>query len=362
MPLKLGIDASRANKKQRSGVEKYCYQIIQHLKSVIPAEVQVVLYSKKTLDYGLEELPVNWSSRVLRWGGPLWTQFRLSWEMLVWPTDILFVPGHVFPVVRPPKTIMTIHDIAATEFPEAYNFFERFYSLYPAKLADTCLYKIIVPSNFTKSELMEKFDLNQDKIKVIPHGFIDDLNGQAEKTVLNKCDIQTPYLLYLGRLESKKNVARIINSFDDIKKQYDEMQLILAGKSGYGHEKIEDKIESSSHREDILELGWVSKKEKASLLKYAEVLVFPSLYEGFGFPVLESLSCETPVVASKNTALREVGGGIPYYVDPRSADSIYRGISKALSSSQDKISRGRQKIDEFSWHKAARETAKVLLS
>ncbi|MFB6226633.1 MAG: glycosyltransferase family 4 protein [Candidatus Paceibacteria bacterium] len=362
MPLKLGIDASRANQKERSGVEKYCYQIIQHLKSSIPAEVQVILYSKSTLDYGLEQLPENWSSKVLKWGGPFWTQIRLSWEMLFRPVDILFIPGHVFPLIHPEKTVLTIHDVAATEFPQAYSLFERLYSLYTPKLAQKCLYKIIVPSQFTKDELIEKFNLSQDKIDVISHGFIDDLHNQAEESVLNNFDVQTPYLLYLGRIESKKNVSRIIKSFDKVKENHSDLQLVLAGKPGYGYEEIKAEIEFSSYRDDILELGWVSKKEKASLLTYAKALVFPSLYEGFGFPVLEALSCETPVVASKDSSLQEVGGDVPYYVNPSSVDSISQAIDKAVSCSGNRVEQGRKRIRKFSWDKAARKTVQVLLS
>jgi len=363
MPLKLGIDASRANKKERTGVEKYCFQIIQHLKQVLPAEVQVILYSKTPLNYGLEQLPKNWKNKVLSWPGPLWTQVRLSLEMFCHSPDILFVPGHVFPFLHPYRTVLTIHDVAAAEFPQSYNFFERFYSLYPAKRSKA-LYKIITPSDFTKKQLQQHFSIDSSKIRVIPHGYIENCKGVQDPDVLNKYNVQQPFLLFLGRIETKKNVERIISAYNKLRSEK-KLELVLAGKPGYGYKKIKQKINSSNYEEDIKELGWIDEQDKLNLISNSELLLIPSLYEGFGFPVLEAFDCETPVIASENTSLKEVGGKALFYVDPHSVDSIFQAIEKSLNNQKlrkKKIKIGRERLDKFSWHKAAKKTAKVLLS
>ena len=125
----IGIDASRANHQERTGVEEYAFQLIQHLKEITPDTVQVVLYTDKKLLGKLGELPKNWEEKILNWPFRFWTQIRLSWEMLVKPPEVLFIPAHVFPIIHPKKTVMTVHDIAALKFPESYNWFERWYSV-----------------------------------------------------------------------------------------------------------------------------------------------------------------------------------------------------------------------------------------
>ncbi|MFB6181657.1 MAG: glycosyltransferase family 4 protein [Candidatus Magasanikbacteria bacterium] len=370
MPLRLGIDASRANQEQRTGVEKYCFQIIQHLKEEVPANVQVILYSKRPLNFGLEDLPENWESKVLSWPWRLWTQIRLSYEMVASPVDALFIPGHTFPLFHPKKTILTIHDIAAAKFQQSYNLFERYYSLMPAKMSRS-LSKIIVPSEFTKKELTEEFSVSREKIHVIPHGFNSDYHQEDQspspkQKALNKYDIQKPFLLFIGRLELKKNLPRIIQAFNKIKNgDHSNLSLVLGGKHGYGYKEVKKEIERSKFKQNIKEIGWIDEDFKRDLISQSELLLLPSLYEGFGFPVLEAFSCETPVLASEGTSLEEVGGSAPIYVNPLSVDSIYKGIESALSDRnliENKVKFGKKRLQEFSWEKCARQTAKVLLS
>ncbi len=109
----------------------------------------------------------------------------------------------------------------------------------------------------------------------------------------------------------------------------------------------------------------MDEKDKLNLISAAELLLIPSLYEGFGFPVLEAFDCETPVIASKNTSLKEVGGEAPFYADPHSVDSIFQSIRKCLEDQklkEKKIKVGKERLSKFSWHKSAKRTAKVLLS
>jgi glycosyltransferase involved in cell wall biosynthesis len=372
MSYLIGIDASRANSKQRTGVETYAYQVIQHLKQVLPQEIEVRLYSKEKLDYGLEKLPQNWQSCVLSWPPKrLWTQFRLSWEMYWNPPDVLFVPAHVFPAVHPTKTVMTVHDVATKEFPKSYNFWERFYSLKTAKYSAKHLYKVIVPSKFTKRELLDFSGTSKQKIKVIHHGFKPNFsknnkNKEIEE-VLSKYDIQQPYLFFVGRIEQKKNISRMIEVFEKLKQKGEfQGEFVLAGKAGHGYKKIKNKIKNSPFNSDIKMLGWVSEEEINYLLNQAELLFFTTLYEGFGFPVLEAFSQETPVATSKTTATKEIGGKFAEYSDPESVDSIYGSIKKILEKSepekQKTTKQAKQRVKNFSWKQAAKQTSQVLLN
>lgn len=370
--MKIGIDASRANQQQKTGVGNYAYNIIQELKQIIPAEVQVVLYSKSELQGNLSDLPKNWESEVLSWGVKyLWTQVRLSWEMLINPPDVLFIPSHVFPIIHPEKTVMTVHDIAAARFPESYNFFEKWYSLWSAKWACKNLWKVITPSNFVREELVNHFDLGNKKKKInsIHHGYNKDRLSDVDSSykALGKYNIQKPFLLVLGRIEHKKNILGAVQAFEKLKQnsEFSDMNLVLAGKPGHGYDGIKKNIKISNFSESIIETGWIDDSDIASLISKSKLVLFPSFYEGFGLPMLESFFCKTPVVASKGTALEEVGGNAAIYCNPKDIEDIQNKIEKILSDEglyRKKIKLGKQKLSEFDWKSSVQKTAKVLLS
>jgi glycosyltransferase involved in cell wall biosynthesis len=207
----IGIDASRANHAQKTGVEWYAWHIIEQLKTQntklkTGESLQFVLYSDTPLIGSLGKLPENWESRVLHWPPKrLWTHVRMSWEMFRNPPDVLFVPAHVVPLIHPKKTVMMVHDIAALQFPHTYNWFERWYTLWSAKYALKHLWKIITPSEFTKSELtkLSADSHNLSAIQVVHHGYdrrykkIDDQN--KIQAVLKKYNIKQPFFLSVGR-------------------------------------------------------------------------------------------------------------------------------------------------------------------
>lgn len=368
----IGIDASRANQNQRTGVEEYAFQLIQNWKTIIPEDVRVILYTDQPLQGELAKLPINWTEKVLRWSPRrLWTQIRLSWEMLWYAPDVLFIPAHVFPIIHPRKTVMTVHDIAAARFPETYNWFERWYSLWSAQYAVKKLWQVIVPSEFVKQEILDVFSLsNNDKIKIIPHGFdknfIDAkniLDSSQRENKLKKYNISRPFIMSVGRLEDKKNTVGIIEAFAELKNP--DLKLVLIGKPGYGYDKVQEAVQKSLNKESIIIPGWVSKSDLPSLMSLAEVFVFPSLYEGFGLPILEAFACGVPVIASQGNCLAEVGGEACIYVDPKDKNSLTKAIEKVLLDPDLKnkmIIHGEDRLKKFSWDKSARETWDIVKS
>ena len=171
----IGIDASRANHEEKTGVEWYAWHLIEEFKKIIPDTHRVILYSDEPLRGALSVLPAHWESRVLRWPPRrLWTQVRLSYEMLVRRPDVLFIPAHVCPIIHPDRTVMTVHDIAAVQFPETYSRFEHWYSLSSARYAVKRLWRVIVPSEHVKKQLLAfvQHDVSTPhNIVVIHHGF-----------------------------------------------------------------------------------------------------------------------------------------------------------------------------------------------
>lgn len=365
----IGIDASRANHQEKTGVEWYAFFVIQELKKILPSDVRIILYSDVPLQGELADLPQNWSSKVLSWRPKrFWTQIRMSYEMLFHTPDILFIPAHVFPLIHPKKTLMTVHDVAAYAFPESYNWFERWYSTWSANYAVQKLWKVIVPSEFTKEELLKTAkNKKQNSIFVVHNGFdekfLQHSTHEEIESVLKKYSLQKPYLLSIGRLEEKKNTWRIIKAFEILKQkeEFKNYSLVLIGKPGHGYEKVKETLEHSPVKKDILFPGWIGKNDLPALMQGADLFVFPSLYEGFGIPVLEALAAGTPVLTSEGSSLKEVGGEAVFYVDPNNVEAIAGAISSALSSSQreQKKPQGFERVKAFSWKKCAQEIAEL---
>lgn len=369
----IGIDASRANREKKTGVNWYAYHLIQELKRIVPSHIEIVLYTDKSLVGELAKLPENWTEKVLGWPPKrFWTQIRLSLEMLLNPPDILFVPAHVFPIIHPRRTLMTVHDIAATKFPESYNWFERWYSVWSARFAVKRLWKVVVPSQTVKEDVLEnsRGDKTQlsGKIFAVPHGYDKIYRIIEEKSelkkVLDKYGVSKPYIMTIGRLEEKKNTGRIVKAFDITKKAFGNLQLLLIGKPGHGYEGVRAAINSSPNKEDIVTPGWVDEKDVPYLMNAAEAFVFPSLYEGFGIPILEAMACSTPVIAGSGSSLEEVGKNACVFVSPRNVNQIAKQIDRVLGSEKMKNRlkhAGLERAKDFSWAKCARKTWEILI-
>lgn len=378
----IGIDASRANELERTGVQNYAFHIIEYLIKIVPEHIQVVLYSREPMREPFNHLPKNWTSKVLQWRPKkLWTQIRLSWEMLMHSPDILFVPSHVFPIIHPKKTVMTVHDVGAMRFPQSYHWFERWYTLWSAGAALKRLWKIIVPSEFTRRELIKTLNHEnikaEEKIFVIQHGVCREFSNKSERDVLAalaKYGIRTPFILSVGRLEEKKNTVRLIKAFEFLKKNLPHRQasypllvtgyqLLLIGSPGHGYEKVREAIDESPFKSDIIELGHVDPDDLVYIMNAADVFVFPSLYEGFGLPVLEAMACGTPVIASRGNSCEEVGGSAAFYVNPENVEEIADGIHRVMSDASlhiDLVGKGFERAKSFSWEKCAEKTLDVL--
>ena len=371
--MKIGIDASRAFLKKRTGIEEYSYQVIKHLMSEISHE-EVVLYMRpeQSPDF---ELPVTWRVRRL-WAPRLWTQGRLSLEMLFHPPDVLFVPAHTVPLIHPKRTVVTIHGLEYEFCPESYSWYERLYMRLSIRFSCRVAETIICVSENTKRDVMRLYSVPEGKIRVIYEGYAQKISNPKSQIPHSKSQIQnlkshiqnpkseiqnqnTPYILFIGRVETRKNVARIIEAFVILKERYQiPHRLILIGKPGYGYARIKSKIQNQKSGIPIQEVGYVSEEEKQAWLTGASVFVFPSLYEGFGLPILEAQAAGVPVVTSSTSSLPEIGGEGVVYVDPFSAESIAEGLWSLLgdTSLRDGIlEKATHNVNRFGWAQCAQE-------
>ncbi|EKE25490.1 MAG: glycosyl transferase, group 1 [uncultured bacterium] len=366
----IGIDASRAFLGNRTGIEEYSYQVIKNLRDSLREE-RVVLYlrSNQIVDF---DLPKNWKVNVIKWPR-FWTQLGLSLEMLIHPVDALLIPAHTVPIIHPKNTLVVVHGLEYEFCSEAYSWLEKFYMRLTIRKSCKWANKIISVSENTKRDLMSLYNVPSKKVTVVYEGY--EKNHQSPVTshkslaLREKKSGQLPvtsdkFFLFIGRIETRKNIVNVIMAFELFKERYkNDYKLVFAGRPGYGFEKIKCQITNSKFKDDIIELGYISEEEKWNLLKNADAFIFATLYEGFGIPILEAQSVGCPVVASNNSSIPEVTNSSALLVDPNSPDEIAEKMKKLVLDQDfrdDIIKKGFKNVERFSWEKCAQQIANEL--
>ena len=363
----IGIDASRANKSIRTGVEWYSYHLIEEFKK-IDSKNQYFLYTNEPLTGDLAKCPENFKEVVLKWWLPrLWTLGRLSWEMKFgkYKPDILFVPAHTIPLLQPKKTVVTVHDIGFEHMPSAYKWADKLYHRFTIQFIKRFSDKIITVSHFSKKDLIEFYNILPKKITAIHNGFDNLVYNETVRKQTTK-PIAADYILFIGRLEEKKNIGRLLEAFAVFKKKYpnDSHKLVLIGKKGFGWERFEKIIEKNNLKDIVVIPGWVEEKEIPAWIAHSELFVFPSLFEGFGIPVIQAMACGTPVICSNTTSLPEVAGEAALLFNPEKTEEIASRIAQVLLNPEvaDSLTvKGERQSRKFSWRKCAEETLDVLI-
>ena len=355
----IGIDASRANKPIKTGTEWYAYNLIEHLKKIIPASVTVRLYTSSPLIGSLGEVPANWEICLLRWPLPyFWTTIRLAVEMIMRPPDVLFLPCSGFPLRLPRSVVTTIHDIGFDRFPELYKPIQVYYHKHAVRRALKRCRIILTISEFTRQELKDVYGTIKPAVQVTPLAadekkFYYPIADEEIRRMKENYKLDRPYFLYIGRVESKKNIGRLLKAFALVGRVGREAELVLVGPDGRGSEALTDLLGG------VKRIKWLADKDLAPVLAGALALVFPTLYEGFGIPIVEAMAVGTPVLTSDRGANKEVAGDAAILVDPEDVRSIADGlvqISRNSDLRQSLITKGLARSRQFDWDKTANLT------
>ena len=356
----IGIEASRANRSQKTGVEWYSYLLIQEMKALPESERHSwLLYSNHPLAKGLEKGSNNWHERRLVWPPKyLWTQARLSWEMLNRAPEVLFVPAHVLPRFSPKRSVVTIHDIGFHRFPELYPKRQVSYHEWATKDIVKHAAKIITVSEFSKQEIVECHGADPENI------FVTHLGLNHDKYIPGEKNTDRPYALFDGRLETKKNIVNLIHGFNTWKASVDSpLELILAGMPGTGFNEIQKAIDGSAVKNYIHLPGYISEEHKIKLLQGASMYIQPSYYEGFGLPPLEAMACGTPVIASLGNSMLEVlGEENALFFAPDDQDALMKGFDMMndKKTREELIHKSLTRAKDFTWKKTAEQTLNIL--
>lgn len=370
----IGIDASRADRLHRTGVEWYAWHLIQALKR-LPEQAahNWLLYSHQSLSPELGEAPMNWHERVLSWPPKfLWTQIRMSVELWRHRPDMLFIPAHVLPRVLPRRTIVTVHDVGFLRHPELYQPIQRFWQSMSTRDMLRRATRILTVSEYSKQEILHFYNVDADRIKVVYPG-VDHLSQEEvtpfeKQDVINRYRITGHYFLYIGRLEAKKNILTLIEGFRRYKEDHglgDPLSLVLAGVPGEGYDQIQKAIERSGLGSAVIQAGYVAEEDKRALLAGAVALVHPSWYEGFAFSCLEAQLMSCPVVCSRAGALPEVvGTDNALWFDPADPEALAHALDQIT---RDEVLRtqlreaGQEWVKRYTWQRAAEDVLDEIL-
>lgn len=368
--MTIGIDASQANRIMKTGTERYAHTLLRSL-AAIDRTTSYRVYSNTPLVEDLRNLGANFTECVLRWPPRrLWTLLRLSLAMAVHPPTVLYMPAHVLPLVHPRRTATMVHDVGFLRHPELYAKKEVLYHTFALRLALRSATAILVPSVFSKEELIDFAPSAASRIHIVPHGFEREAFRPAASSDVDRVRtnyaIAAPYFLFVGRVQAKKNAPRILEAYARFvqERPSDPTLLVFAGQPGFGFIAMEQYIAEHRLTSRVIITGYVPQHDVVALLTGSRAFIFPSLYEGFGFPVLEAQSVGVPVLTSARASLPEVGGDAAYYVDPTSVEAIANGmreLNENESLRAELQARALKNLERFSWETAARRTRDLLL-
>ena len=360
----IGFDGSRAFNKHKTGTENYSFQLLQHL-SKIDTENNYVIYIRPGFEIE-KGWPGNFKFKVLNFK-LLWTQVGLALSTFTDPLDVLFVPSHTLPLIRKPglKTVLTVHDLGAQYLPQYHQLKQRLYLSFVTSQQLSSATKLIAVSQATKDDLHKQIGIPTAKISVIYEGVNHDLKpikGDILRDTLRQYDLSANnYFLFIGTIQPRKNLERLINAYGKLFTPK-APQLVLAGSRGWLSDEIYKLPAQLKIASAVKFLGYVPDQHLPALYSGATAFVFPSLFEGFGLPVLEAMACRCPVITSNLSSLPEVAGRGAILVDPYSVDDISQAMSKVMNPEfrmklQEK---GFKQVKRFSWEKTARETLQIL--
>lgn len=371
----IGIDASRADALEKTGVEWYAWHVIQALKGAAGQEAHSwLVYSPHSVSSELGEMPANWHERSLHWPlKRLWTQIRLSIEQWKHKPDVLFVPAHVLPQVFPRRSVVTIHDVGAFRLPQLYSASERFWQKYATKRMLRQAGRVLTVSEYSKQEIVQYCKVDPDRIVVIYPG-VDhlgnaDISSTERQQVIDRYRISGSYFLYVGSLNTKKNIQNLVEGFRRYKEDRglgDPVSLVLAGAPGEGYGAIQSAIEKTKLGSMIIQTGYISEADKRVLMAGAIALVHPSWYEGFGFTPLEAMSLGCPVICSRVGSLPEVVGvENALWFDPADPEGIEDCLNQIVRDEAFRSglrAQGRAWVARYTWKQTAEQILEALTS
>jgi glycosyltransferase involved in cell wall biosynthesis len=387
--MRVGIDYTAAV-RQGGGIGRYTRELVTALLALVGQDTilphQYVIFAATgglpTGSWGLEAERLRASSihhpassvqfRTLSlsddWLARLWHRLRLPIpvETITGPLDVFYSPDFVLPPTRrATRTLLTIHDLSFLHYPDHFvpKLVRYLSQVVPRSIARAD--RVLVDSQATRADLIAHWGTVPEKVEVL-YGGVDARfcpkpePGAAERIRARYSLDERPYVLSVGTVQPRKNYVRLIQAFASLKT---EAQLLIAGGRGWLYQEI--LAQAEKHADRVRILGFVDDVDLPALYRNAALFAFPSLYEGFGFPVLEAMACGVPVVCSNASSLLEVAGEAALLVDPHDTSGLAEAIARMLEDAdlrREMIAKGLAQAARFTWEQAARQLLDALVA
>jgi len=344
----------------RVGSSEVCYQLLVELeKTDLENEYIIYLPSVPTSDLPKER--PNWRYKIVK-GQKLWTLIALNKEANKDSLDVFFNPTHYAPLFLNCPLVISILDVSYKYFPELFKKKDLYKLSLWGKYSVKKAASIVTISNSSKDDIMKEYGVVSRKIHIISVGIKEIIeNKMSKEEFIHKYKLSNSFVLFVGTLQPRKNVVRLIEAF--AKQDNKNIDLVIVGKKGWNYEEILQTPNRLGINDRVHFLHNVSNEDLPAFYKHAECFVLPSLYEGFGLPVLEAMKYGCPVITSDVSSLPEAGGDAALYCDPEDIESICSKMTELLKDEklQEKlVKRGYEHVKKFSWEKSAKEVLSVL--
>jgi len=360
------LDVSAAVHR-RAGLGRYAESLARALAPLLPGELALFYNREAGIEplAGVEHLPARTVAlgykpwRMLVWAGQLG---RVGFNRLLPGATLFHATEHLLLPLRGLPTVLTIHDLIFRHLPEHHKPLNRWYLNATLPLYCRRASHLIAVSEQTKRDLVALYHLPPEQITVIYEAAAPHFAPQPPATVAAvraRYGLPERYVLFVGTLEPRKNLIRLLAAFERLHAEQLTEALVIVGKKGWLYEDFFAALERSPARPAVLFPGFVPDADLPAFYSGAQVLAFPSLYEGFGLPLLEALGCGTPVVCSNVSSLPELAGDAALLVDPTDVEALTAALRRVLTGADlraDLRERGLRRAAQFSWARAAQET------
>ncbi len=361
--MKVLINGLQLNKR-KSGVQYYTKELFESISKIQKNNTDIHLI--RINRGGAPVLENNHYVKInkSRIGRILFEHLSLPKYLYRSNYNLYHATNYILPFIIQLPTVLTIHDLISIEFPKLCQIGSAIYFKLFLGRSIKKTNKIIAVSHQVKKDIIKKYSISNEKIEVIYHGINPRFKKISEMYRLNKVTsmykLPSNYILFVGNIEPKKNLERLIQAFYNlVVKKGISHKLVIAGKRGWKYSGVFKTVRRLKMTEKIIFTGYVPEMDLPALYSMADLFVFPSLYEGFGLPPLEAMACEVPVLVSDKGALPEVTGGNAYTINPYSINAIENGIYTMLMDHDLRkkyILAGKKWIKGFTWGETARKT------
>ncbi len=354
----------------RVGSSEFCFQLLLGL-SKIDKHNEYFVYLPKKPTFDMPEETEKWHYVVF--SSKLWTLLGLSRKLFSNRNkiDVFFSPTHYLPLYTPCSSAISILDVSYLHFPKLFKKKDLYQLKLWGRFSIGKASKIITISKSTKNDIIKAYSVSEDKVVVVYPGI--KKVSSIEYSVLSmdrlkeKYGIKGDYILFVGTLQPRKNIVRLVEAFSRLRTKNlgikTDLELVIVGKKGWMYEDILNAPKKLGITDRVKFLDSVSDEDLPSFYKNALCFVLPSLYEGFGLPVLEAMKYGCPVLTSNVSSLPEAGGDAALYFNPQGVEDIAKNLESIIQNPElrkELIKKGYEQVKKFSWEKTAKETLQVL--